>query len=166
LTASPFFDEGAPGDQLDDLVVRDVLGLDLWPSTCRGRALRCRRRPPGRRSCCGLIRITGKPTVGEPAHEPQHCSVCATPRAAVGSSRITTLEFQSTARAMATVCRWPPERLATFCRTDLTVRTDRPARVSAARCSMLISSRKPDDRVSRPRKRFWTMSRLSHSARS
>ena len=28
-------------------------------------------------------------------------------------------EFHSTARAMATVCRWPPEREATWVRTDL-----------------------------------------------
>jgi hypothetical protein len=33
------------------------------------------------------------------------CSVCATPSAAVGSSRITSLEFHSTARAIATVWR-------------------------------------------------------------
>ena len=51
-------------------------------------------------------------------------AVCATPRAAVGSSSMTTLEFQSTALAIATVCRWPPERLATRWRTDFTVRTD------------------------------------------
>ena len=46
------------------------------------------------------------------------CSVWATPSAAVGSSRMTSLEFHSTARAIATVWRWPPDRLATCWRTD------------------------------------------------
>ena len=50
---------------------------------------------------------------------------------------MTTLLFHSTALAMATVCRWPPERLATCWRTDFTVRTDRPASVSAASCSIV-----------------------------
>ena len=53
--------------------------------------------------------------------------VWATPSAAVGSSRKTTLLFHSTALAMATVWRWPPERLATSWRTEETVRTERPA---------------------------------------
>ena len=58
--------------------------------------------------------------------------VCATPRAAVGSSRTTNLLSHRTALAMATVWRWPPERLATFWRTLLTVRTFRVASVSWA----------------------------------
>ncbi len=84
----------------------------------------------------------------------------------MGSSRITTLEFQSTALAMATVWRWPPDRLATRWRTDLTVRTDSDTSVSCADCSMLLSSRMRPLVRSRPRNMFWTMSRLSHSARS
>ena len=44
--------------------------------------------------------------------------------------------FQSAALAMATVWRWPPERLATSWRTDFTVRTDRLASVSRALRSM------------------------------
>ena len=83
-----------------------------------------------------LMRITARPRSASRRTRSSTCSVCATPSAAVGSSRMTSLEFQSTARAMATVCRCPPERLATFCRTDFTVRTERPARVSAARCSI------------------------------
>ena len=57
--------------------------------------------------------------------------VCATPSAAVGSSSSTTLEFQSTALAIATVWRWPPESDATGIRTEVTVRTDSDARVRA-----------------------------------
>ena len=36
-------------------------------------------------------------------------AVCATPRAAVGSSRSTSFGSPSSERAMATDCRWPPE---------------------------------------------------------
>ena len=37
------------------------------------------------------------------------CAVCATPSAAVGSSRMTTFASTSTAREIATDWRWPPE---------------------------------------------------------
>ena len=47
------------------------------------------------------------------------CSVCATPRAAVGSSRTTSFEFHCTAFATATDWRWPPESVATGCRMDV-----------------------------------------------
>src|SRR5205807_7443984 len=40
------------------------------------------------------------------------CSVWATPSAAVGSSRMTSLEFHCTAFATATDCRCPPESVA------------------------------------------------------
>ena len=93
-------------------------------------------------------------------------AVCATPSAAVGSSRMTTRLFHSTALAIATVCRWPPERLATSWRSDFTVRTERLARVSPAICSMVGSSSTMPRVFSRPRNMFWTMSRLSQSARS
>ena len=98
-----------------------------------------------------LIRITASPRSASRRTSRSTCSVWATPSAAVGSSRTTSLEFHSTARAMATVWRCPPERLATFCRTDFTVRTESPARVSAARSSIEISSRRPVDSASRPR---------------
>src|SRR5256886_539796 len=60
------------------------------------------------------------------------CRVCATPSAAVGSSRKTTRLFHITARATATDCRWPPERVATGCRTDPTFDTSRSSGVGAA----------------------------------
>ena len=94
------------------------------------------------------------------------CSVCATPRAAVGSSRITTRAFFSTARAIATVWRWPPESDETFWRTDFTVRTESERSVSDASFSMRPSSKVPHLVSSRPRNMFCTMSRLSLSARS
>ena len=93
-------------------------------------------------------------------------AVCATPSAAVGSSRMTSRLFHSTALAMATVWRWPPERLATCWRIDLTVRTDSRSSVSPAIFSMVGSSRTRPLRFSRPRNMFCTMSRLSHRARS
>ncbi len=48
----------------------------------------------------------------------------------------------------------------------LSVRTDRLRRVSPAISSMVASSRTMPDFFSRPRNMFWTMSRLSQSARS
>ena len=59
-------------------------------------------------------------------------AVWATPSAAVGSSMITSFEFQSTALAMATDCRCPPDSDATSWRTDRTVVTASPLNVSAS----------------------------------
>ena len=114
----------AGGDQLDQLLLVDVGTVGPGRPSGRGRAPRCCRRPGARRSCCARsARRRGR---GRPAGVPgsSTCAVCATPRAAVGSSSTTTLEFQSTALAIATVWRWPPDRLATRWRTDFTVRTD------------------------------------------
>src|SRR5204863_427106 len=83
-------------------------------------------------------------------------------RAAVGSSRMTTREFQRTALATATDWRWPPERVATVCLTDLIVVTERPFMTSAVLASMTGSlSRWSRSCASRPRYMFWTTSRLS-----
>ena len=46
-------------------------------------------------------------------------AVCDTPRAAVGSSMITSFEFHITALATATDWRWPPESEATAWRLSL-----------------------------------------------
>src|SRR5579862_238116 len=95
------------------------------------------------------------------------CSVWATPSAAVGSSRITSFEFHITARATATDCRWPPERVATGCRIERIVVTASDFIVSAVFCSMIGSlSRWKRSWASRPRYMFWTTSRLSQRARS
>ena len=59
------------------------------------------------------------------------CRVCATPSAAVGSSRITSCEFHMDARATATDWRWPPESVATGCRIELIVVTASDLSVSA-----------------------------------
>ena len=67
------------------------------------------------------------------------CSVCATPRAAVGSSRITSFEFHCTAFATATDCRWPPESVATGCRIDPIVVTASDFSVEAV-CSSIVAS--------------------------
>ncbi len=84
----------------------------------------------------------------------------------MGSSSSTTLESQSTALAMATVCRCPPDSAATGIRTEVTVRTDSEASVLRAACSMSASSSSHGLPRSRPRNMFCTMSRLSASARS
>ena len=59
-----------------------------------------------------------EPLLGEPRTSASTCSVCATPSAAVGSSRITSREFHITARATATDWRWPPDKLATGWRIE------------------------------------------------
>ncbi len=93
--------------------------------------------------------------------------VWATPRAAVGSSSRTSLEFHITALATATAWRWPPDSVATGWRIERTVVTCRPASVSAAARSMLVLiEEEPGPWRSRPRNMFWTMSRLSARARS
>ena len=93
--------------------------------------------------------------------------VWATPSAAVGSSMITSFASQSTAFAIATDWRWPPESEATGCRIERTVVTRRLASVSPADFSIDSSSRKtPSFWRSRPRNMFCTMSRLLQSARS
>src|SRR5262249_5270023 len=95
------------------------------------------------------------------------CFVCATPRAAVGSSRKTTRLFHSTARATATDCRCPPERVATGCRTERIVVTESDFSTSEVFCSIGASLRgRKTSWSSRPRNMFWTTSRLSASARS
>src|SRR4029453_3579724 len=80
--------------------------------------------------------------------------------------RIPPLLFQSTALAMATVWRWPPDRLATSWRVDRSVRTDSDLSVLPARSSIEASSSTMLVRCSRPRNMFCTTSRLSHRARS
>ena len=95
------------------------------------------------------------------------CCVCATPSAAVGSSRITSREFHITARATATDCRWPPDSVATGWRIERIVVTARLFIVSAVLASITGSlSRWNQSCASRPRYMFWTTSRLSQSARS
>ena len=56
---------------------------------------------------------------------------------------MTTLADLSTERAIATVWRCPPERDETFCRTDLTVRTESDRSVSDASRSISPSSKVP-----------------------
>ncbi len=80
---------------------------------------------------------------------------------------ITSLVFHSTALAIATDWRCPPESDATGWRIERTVVTARLASVSAADFSIASSSSVMPWLVrSRPRNRFWTMSRLLQSARS
>ena len=56
------------------------------------------------------ISTTARPCSPRRSTRSSTCWVCATPSAAVGSSRITTREFHITALATATDWRWPPER--------------------------------------------------------
>src|SRR5206468_709884 len=82
-----------------------------------------------------------------------------TPSAAVGSSMITIRVPHAIARATATACRWPPERLSTGCSTDW-IPIFRWRISSSARRAIAFLSRKPNHEsgagrsFSRPRKRF------------
>ena len=112
------------------------------------------------------ITITARPRSRSRRTRSSTIRVWTTPRAAVGSSSSTTFEFHITALATATDWRWPPESEATGCRIERTEVTRRLLRVSAAARSMLSSSSSWRRSRSRPRNMFWTMSRLSASARS
>ena len=81
---------------------------------------------------------------------------------------MTILGSPSSERAIATDWRWPPDIAPTSPRTDWIVVTDSSASSSLAFCSIATSSstQAPGRGVSRPRNRFSTTSRLSHSARS
>ena len=72
--------------------------------------------------------------------------VCATPSAAVGSSRITMREFHITARPIATDWRWPPERLATCWRIELD-RRDREALQHVRRSGLHHRFPEPEEEV-------------------
>src|SRR5581483_1537052 len=101
------------------------------------------------------IRTTASPCSASRLTSASTCSVCATPSAAVGSSRITSFEFHITALATATVCRIDP-----------IVVTRRLFSVSRVLASIGGSLRTSNRFSSRPRYMFWTTSRLSQSARS
>ncbi len=111
----------------------------------------------------------GEPLVGQPPDELEHLLGL---RDAERRGRLVEDDEASsstcTARATATDCRCPPERVATVWRIDLIVVTaNDPCSVSAVRCSIAGSlSRNRKSRISRPRYMFWTTSRLSQSARS
>ena len=97
-----------------------------------GAARRSGRRPRTRRSCCARRssrRGRDRPA-GARARAPSRSG--RRPSAAVGSSMITSLEFQSTALAIATDWRCPPESEATGWRIDRTVVTARLVSVSGA----------------------------------
>ena len=84
----------------------------------------------------------------------------------MGSSRITSCEFHITALATATAWRWPPESDATGWRIERTVVTRRLGeRLGRGALHAVLVEQAAAGR-SRPRNMFWTMSRLSASARS
>ena len=89
------------------------------------------------------MRITAAPWLDNRLMSSSTIWVCATPRAAVGSSMITSLAACMTALATATDWRWPPESDATGWRMERTVVTWRSARVWRAASSMVLSSSRP-----------------------
>src|SRR5215211_1046489 len=113
-----------------------------------------------------LITSTPCPSSRSRLISPSTIAVWRTPSAAVGSSSSTTFGSPSSDRAIATCCRWPPERVPTSDRT-FTIVTASWSSSSCERCSMSVSSSaRVSVTSSRPRNRFSTTSRLSQSARS
>ena len=81
----------------------------IWPS--RSTAMRSATAKTSLRLC--EIMMTASPWSASRRTSLSTCPVCATPSAAVGSSRMTSLEFHITALATAIDWRWPPESEAT-----------------------------------------------------
>ena len=96
-----------------------------------------------------------------------------TPSAAVGSSMMTSLVPKAAARATATLCRCPPERLSTGWRTS-GIRTPRESSWfwASVRIALRVDHAQqaaragPDRRISRPRNRLEAMSSAGATARS
>ena len=156
----------ARGDRVHDLLLRR-LRRSKRPALRPSRSTKI--LSPTAKTSCRLceMRMTASPCWASRSTSSRTCSVCATPSAAVGSSRMTSFEFHITARATATDWRCPPESVATACRTERIVVTRSVFSVSAVRCSITGSlSRWNASCASRPRNMFCTTSRLSHSARS
>src|SRR6266542_1820975 len=118
-----------------------------------------------------LIMITVRPWLRTSLINSSTMLDSRTPSAAVGSSMITMRCPHAIARATATACRWPPERLRTGSSTDW-IPILRRRSSSSARRRMAFLSRKPNQdsggrsSSSRPRKRFPAASRWSARARS
>ena len=110
------------------------------------------------------IRMTPSPRSRTRSIRFSTSAVCATPRAAVGSSSMMILGSSSSERAMATVWRWPPDSEATGSRTDGMRAASSRSRVQARTSICTSSSRQGDS--SCPRNRLDTTSRFSHSDRS
>ena len=107
----------ARGDRLDDLLLRRLVALvdaDVAAEAQDGDAV------GDLEDVVEVVRDEDdrEPLLGRRLTSSSTCCVCATPSAAVGSSRITSFEFHITARATATDWRWPPESEATGCRID------------------------------------------------
>jgi len=97
------------------------------------------------------IRMTPSPFCFKRSTRLRTCSVCATPSAAVGSSRMTIFGSPSIDRAMAIVWRWPPESDPTSDRTDFSVRTARESSSRRDSFSISISLSEGPWVASRPR---------------
>ncbi len=95
-----------------------------------------------------------------------------TPRAAVGSSMMTTCLANAAARATATHWRWPPDSVSSACDIERmpTFSSARRATLSSImrRLSSMRSTlpRQPGRRISRPRNRFSAMVIAGATARS
>ena len=111
-------------DRVDDLLLRRLVRSKtamLRPS--RSTVIRSATAKTSCRLC--EMSTTASPWSARRSTSSSTCSVCATPSAAVGSSRITSREFHITARATATDWRWPPESVATGWRIERIVVTAR-----------------------------------------
>ena len=120
-----------------------------WASLrCGGQdaALPPCRRPAITSRMLWLISTTATPVSRMRRTRSSVRAVCTTPRAAVGSSMNTTRLAHIAARQMATLCRWPPDRLAIGASMSFSATLRRPNALALSR-RIAALSRKP----SRPR---------------
>ena len=160
--------ELAGGDRLDDLVsALRLLALELGDVLAEPQ--HGDRSATSKMSCrlCEMS-MTASPCSPEARTRSSTCRVWATPSAAVGSSRITSLRVPhhglGDRDGLALAAGQAGDGLA-----DGADRRDREARERLARASpSSVSSSAPraPPSSSRPRNMFWTTSRLSPSARS
>ena len=105
-----------PGDRRDDVLLGRRFGLEVAGRRPR-RSTTMRSATSKTSTRLWLITTTPSPRSRSRRIRSSTCAVCATPSAAVGSSRITTFGSPSSERATATYWRWPPESVPTSLRT-------------------------------------------------
>ena len=126
----------APHDLLPGGVLTEVVARVARP----GRAATMRSATSKMFARLWLMTMTARPRSLRRRMRSSTWRVWATPRAAVGSSRITSFGSPSSERAMATIWRWPPDSDATGVVT-LGMRDESDVISSTERCSMAVSSR-------------------------
>ena len=119
-----------------------------------------------------LMRITGRPLSRTRRISSSTMLPSFTPRAAVGSSMMTTWRANAAARATATHWRWPPDNVSTACVMERMPTFSSAMRATLSSSIFFLSSmrsalpNKPGRSSSRPKKRFSAIVMAGATARS